>query len=489
MSLLKNYTVTKTIGSGTYGKVKLAVHNVTNLKVAIKILNRHQIRSEKLRHTVKREIKILRLFRHPHIIRLYDVIKSSSSIMLVTEYIPNGDMYNLLERKGKLQLHEARHYLQQIIAALDYLHKHDVAHRDIKPENLLMDGEMNIKVTDFGLSNLMGEGEFLQTSCGSPNYAAPEVISGMKYCGTEVDVWSTGVVLFALLAGYLPFDDSNISNLFKKIRAGEYSVPHHFPPDLKDLLCRMLNPDPLGRITIPQIKKHPWFKVEMPLYISLSGKSLGGEVSLSCIQQGYSFDKIDEEVLEQCLSLPEFQSSWQDREELVSNIKKRKGSNFYVTYQLMLDSKLKAGRNDIEKGSEIVPVFKQGLDATFSQEETVASDSGVRSYEEEFPTKPEHRENLGPQDWVFGLRTTKDSECLMCDLFQELKSNGLEWKIIGDFYFRVRRKNWDNSKLKFDIKIYGSEGNYVIDIRLVSGFYMKFLELCSSLIQQFNTLA
>ena len=145
------------------------------------------------------------------------------------EYVPGGELYNLIERKDRLYEEEARVYTQQILSALEYCHRRKVAHRDIKPENIFLDEEKNIKLGDFGLSNLMQAGEFLRTSCGSPNYAAPEVISGSMYCGTEVDVWSTGVVLYALLAGYLPFDDNNTTSLFAKIKTANYIMPHHFP--------------------------------------------------------------------------------------------------------------------------------------------------------------------------------------------------------------------------------------------------------------------
>jgi 5'-AMP-activated protein kinase catalytic alpha subunit len=166
------------------------------------------------------------------------------------EYVPSGELYNLIERRGRLPESEARKYFQQIISAIEYCHDHGVSHRDIKPENILVDNEKNIKVGDFGLSNYMKDGEFFKTSCGSPNYAAPEVISGLTYCGPEVDIWSCGVVLYALLSGYLPFDESNISALFSKIKSANYTIPTQFSEDSKDLIQRMLNPDPIGRITI-----------------------------------------------------------------------------------------------------------------------------------------------------------------------------------------------------------------------------------------------
>lgn len=140
---------------------------------------------------------------------------------------------------------------------------------DLKPENLLLDSRMNVKIADFGLSNVMRDGHFLKTSCGSPNYAAPEVISGRLYAGPEVDVWSCGVILYALLCGSLPFDDENIPNLFKKIKGGIYTLPSHLSPGARDLIPRMLLVEPLKRITIPEIRQHPWFTVHLPRYLAV----------------------------------------------------------------------------------------------------------------------------------------------------------------------------------------------------------------------------
>ncbi|KAL6766867.1 SNRK1A [Auxenochlorella protothecoides x Auxenochlorella symbiontica] len=231
---LSNYRLGKTLGIGSFGKVKVAEHILTGHKVAIKILNRKKIRQMDMEDKVRREIKILRLFMHPHIIRLYEVIETAHDIYVVMEYVKSGELFDYIVEKGRLMEDEARRFFQQIVSGVEYCHRNMVVHRDLKPENLLLDSRMNVKIADFGLSNVMRDGHFLKTSCGSPNYAAPEVISGRLYAGPEVDVWSCGVILYALLCGSLPFDDENIPNLFKKIKVGIVRPGERAPGDGED---------------------------------------------------------------------------------------------------------------------------------------------------------------------------------------------------------------------------------------------------------------
>merc|ERR1719321_1905409 len=239
-------------------------------KVAVKILNRAKIVALDMTEKVKREINILQRCTHPHIIRLYEVIDTPTDIFVVMEYVSNGELFDYIVSKGRLAPDEARHFFHQIVSGVEYCHYHHIVHRDLKPENLLLDADNNIKIADFGLSNVTRDGEFLRTSCGSPNYAAPEVISGHLYAGPEVDVWSCGVILYALLCGSLPFDDENIPNLFKKIKNGVYNIPNYLSAQARDLIWRMLVVDPLKRITIPEIRRHHWFTESLPLYLSVT---------------------------------------------------------------------------------------------------------------------------------------------------------------------------------------------------------------------------
>ncbi len=211
---------------------------------------------------VSREIGILKLLRHPYIIQLYEIIETPSQFYLITEYAPGGELFDFIVARSRLRESEARRFFHQIIAAVDHLHKFNVVHRDLKPENLLLDSNNNIKMVDFGLSNRYQPGELLLTACGSPCYAAPEMIAGKRYAGASVDIWSCGIVLFAMICGYLPFEDPNTTKLYKKIMSGDFSIPKHVSADAKDLLRSVIRTDPERRFTADDIRRHRWFTLD-----------------------------------------------------------------------------------------------------------------------------------------------------------------------------------------------------------------------------------
>jgi 5'-AMP-activated protein kinase catalytic alpha subunit len=219
-------------------------------------------KSDKTR--VEREIKILKLLRHNNIIQIYQIIQTRSNLYLIMEYSSGGELFDYIVLKRRLNELEACKFFQQIISGVEYLHKLHIVHRDLKPENLLLDYNKNIKIVDFGLSNIYGKGELLKTPCGSPCYAAPEMISGKKYSGLMVDIWSCGIILFGMVCGYLPFDDQNNEVLYKKIANGDYKIPSFVSDKVKDLIKRILNTDPSKRFTIQQIKNHSWFNLMNP---------------------------------------------------------------------------------------------------------------------------------------------------------------------------------------------------------------------------------
>ena len=196
----------------------------------------------------------------------YTVITSPTDIIMVLEYA-GGELFDYLVQHGKMAENKARRFFQQIVCAVEYCHRHKIVHRDLKPENLLLDSDLNVKIADFGLSNIMTDGNFLKTSCGSPNYAAPEVISGKLYAGPEVDVWSSGVILYVLLVGRLPFDDDLIPALFKKIATGAYQTPSFVSSGAKHIIHKMLKVNPVQRISIPDIRQDPWFNEGLEDYL------------------------------------------------------------------------------------------------------------------------------------------------------------------------------------------------------------------------------
>ncbi|KAF4124261.1 hypothetical protein GMORB2_5977 [Geosmithia morbida] len=260
------YKIMRTLGEGSFGKVKLAVHNGTGQQVALKIIARKKLISRDMAGRVEREIEYLQLLRHPHIIKLFTVIKTPNEIIMVLEYA-GGELFDYIVAHGRMNEPEARRFFQQMLCAVEYCHRHKIVHRDLKPENLLLDESLNVKIADFGLSNIMTDGNFLRTSCGSPNYAAPEVIGGKLYAGPEVDVWSCGVILYVLLVGRLPFDDEHIPSLFAKIAKGTYSVPQWMPSGAANLIKKMLVVNPVHRATIEEIRDDPWFLKDLPAYL------------------------------------------------------------------------------------------------------------------------------------------------------------------------------------------------------------------------------
>lgn len=257
------YEIGRTIGEGTFAKVKFARNFETGKPVALKILDKEKVLKHKMADQIKREIAIMKLIKHPHVVRLYEVMGSKSKIFIVLEFITGGELLDKVVNDGRMREDEARKYFQQLINVVDYCHSRGVYHRDLKPENLLLDAYGNLKISDFGLSALshqVKDDGLFHTACGTPNYVAPEVLDDLGYDGATADLWSCGVILFVLLAGYFPFDDSNLMNLYKKISAAEFTCPSWMSFGAMKLITRILNPNPVTRITIAEILEDKWFK-------------------------------------------------------------------------------------------------------------------------------------------------------------------------------------------------------------------------------------
>lgn len=281
------YLLLGTLGSGSFGKVKLAEHVLTQTPVALKMISRRamaaaaEAEATAAAHSpepdtaardgdaitvadrLRREISLLRVLIHPNIVRLYDVLITPRSVVLVMEEA-GRELFEHIVDRGSLSEKEARQVFQQLISAVAYMHAHHVVHRDLKPENVFIDPKGRVRIGDFGFSTTISDGDFLRTCCGSPNYAAPEVIAGRRYAGPEVDIWSLGVILYVLLTGTLPFDDPDIPALYRKVTAGQFHIPSSMPSEASHLVQRMLTVDPTQRATMPEIMADQWFNIDLP---------------------------------------------------------------------------------------------------------------------------------------------------------------------------------------------------------------------------------
>lgn len=255
------YELNKTIGKGNFAVVKMATHVVTKSKVAIKIIDKTKLSEENLAK-IFREVHIMKRLRHPHIIRLYQVMETEKMIYLVTEYAPGGEIFDYLVKNGRMSEPLARRIFKQILHAVNYLHQQGVVHRDLKAENLLLDANENIKLADFGFSNEYTPGMQLNTWCGSPPYAAPEIFEGKHYDGPSSDVWSLGVVLYVLVCGALPFDGPTMQLLRSVVVSGKFRIPFFMSAECEKLIRHMLVVEPERRLSITQIMAHPWISID-----------------------------------------------------------------------------------------------------------------------------------------------------------------------------------------------------------------------------------
>ena len=316
-----------TIGSGTFGVVKIGTHCLTNEKVAVKCLDKIRILEEINKTRFEREIKILKMLHHRNIVQLYSVIQNSTTIYLVMEYAEGEELFDYINNKKKLSEIEACKFYQQLISGIEYLSKVRVVHRDLKPENLLLDHKHTLKIVDFGLSNVYPNNNdgLLTTACGSPCYAAPEMILGKQYSGVSVDIWSSGIVLYAMLCGYLPFEEKNNDVLYKKITKGEFVTPFSLSDSAKNIIRKILNVNPERRLTIAEIKAHEWFNIVNP------------RPNLS---EGLLIDKIiipiDEDIIQ------EMELFGYNKNDVRSNLLYNKHNHITTTYYLILKQKIRS---------------------------------------------------------------------------------------------------------------------------------------------------
>ncbi|KAJ4831538.1 SNF1- protein kinase catalytic subunit alpha kin10, partial [Turnera subulata] len=447
-----------------------------------------------------REIQIMKLLNHPHIIRLYEVIETPAHICLVMEYAKFGDLFDYIVVKGSLPEDEARKIFQQIISALAYCHTSMIVHRDLKPDNILLDSKCNAKLADFGFSNTLQDGHFLKTSCGSYNYAAPEVISGKWYAGPEVDVWSCGVILYALLCGTLPFDDENIPNLLRKIQGGKYSLKRVTSPGARDLISRMLVVDPLKRLAIPEICQHPWFQRCLAPYLAVPLPQL--------LQQA---QKIDEEILQQVIKMGF------DPNQVIECVHNRKQTQATVAYYLLLENRHNVletyaraqSQGTSENASNNILTNQLPSPATGHHLQICTEYGGTSS-------------NLQPaanRKWALGLQSRARPQEIMMVVLSALQELTVCWKKIGHYNMKCRwipgTAGYGESMLndpvhpianqhsiietdeaiatvnvvKFEVQLYKArDEKYLLDLQRVQGPQFLFLDLCAALLAQLQVI-
>ncbi|CAF1117104.1 unnamed protein product [Adineta ricciae] len=498
-----HYILNETLGTGSFGKVKKAYHQLTRHTVAIKIVNRTKIKQLDVVGKIRREIQNLRLFRHPHIIKLYQVISTPTDIFMVMEYVAGGELFDYIVKKGKLTEAEARPFFQQIISGVDYCHRHMVVHRDLKPENLLLDDASHVKIADFGLSNMMKDGELLKTSCGSPNYAAPEVVSGELYAGQEVDIWSCGVILYALLTGTLPFDDDNVQILFKKIRSGIFPIPDYLNPSVVDLLQKMLTVDPVRRATIKEIREHEWFKVNLPDYLfPKTCEETTNIIDLDAIQEVCEKFGVTEAEVQDALLLNDRHDQLViayhliiDNKRIWNEARKVEIADFFVASSPPHSAFLSMTPNSASTRSPS-PFFQKPVYLT-------QKSTPVRPHPEKMPAlkdlsvtldpldlnsssttgnaSAQHRKSSGPSSsgssatalkkakWHLGIRSQSKPQDIMNEVFKAMKDLGMEWKYCNNSMYSVRARRKvanTNRYVKLGLQLYQVDHrSYLLDFR------------------------
>lgn len=491
-SKIGHYMLGETLGFGTFGKVKTAKHQLTGHKVAVKILNRTKIKNLDVVGKIRREIQNLKLFRHPHIIKLYQVISTPNDIFMIMEYVSGGELFDYIVKNGRLGEDEARRFFQQIVSGVDYCHRHMVVHRDLKPENLLLDHNLNVKIADFGLSNMMMDGEFLRTSCGSPNYASPEIISGRLYAGPEIDIWSCGVILYALLCGTLPFDDEHVPTLFRKIRAGVFPIPDYLNESVVSLLKHMLQVDPIKRATVNDIVQHEWFRKDLPAYLfpSQAPASVDGAA-------------IDYDIVGEVCD--KFGVTEQDVHGAIMAGDPHDQLN--IAYHLIIDNKRiedeasKLDNSDLLGASSPPP---HGFSPDFTNSMVVRpprhrlySDAGSYNHYPP-PTSPTtttggvasnksanaNQQPVKRAKWHLGIRSQSKPSDIMNEVFRAMKALNFEWKIVNPYQIRVRRLNQVTQRYtKIALQLYQVDcRSYLLDFKSEAHNIMDFFEMCSALI-------
>ena len=388
-----DYLLNEEIGSGGFAKVVLGTHIPTGEKVAVKIMDKEQILSDELnKERVLSEIAILKIVRHNNIIKLYEVMETPQKIFLVMEYCDGGELFDYIVSKQHLSEKQACLFFQELIDALTYLHSQNIVHRDVKPENILLENfgkSMTCKLIDFGISRTYTLDKLISTPCGTASYAPPEMHRGEEYYGLLSDVWSAGVLLYAMVFGYLPFceedEDTNIDNIIK----GNYEIPEEASPQLADFLKHILDIDPLTRYDLDQIKKHPWYNIVTPV------KSLPGIII------GYHKIPIDDRILNVC------EAYGFDKESVRISVAENKYDNKSAIYYIILSKMKREGYDSIsDLFSEDYLEYIKNPDNIIKKEEKEED----KKEEEKVEDKKEDKEELTTLNEIINKEKEENKE-------------------------------------------------------------------------------
>ena len=353
--MIGDFKIGTKLGQGTFSKVCQGIHMPTGEKVAIKIMSKDQIKEKTDQIRIEKEINIQKKLHHQNIVQQYAIIETKTTIYIISEYCSGGELFDYIVSKRKLYEVEACRIYQQLISGLEYLHKQRICHRDLKPENLLFDSKHILKIADFGLSNDYHKGK-LSTPCGSPCYAAPEMVTGKKYSGSSVDIWSSGIVLYTMVCGFLPFEDDNQNILFGKIAKGLFSLPSFLSASCKDLLKKILVTDPKKRYGFEEIKHHTWFmSVNNVMGKNIFFNSPGVFIEEDVIP-------IDVEIIAEM-----YNDFHIDISKIINEVLKNRHNKITTTYYLILKRKVRNNENSVSDISSNSTSFIKYIKSSISK--------------------------------------------------------------------------------------------------------------------------
>ena len=426
------FKILNELGAGQFGSVFSGIHEGTNEKVAIKQINKSKIDKEKL---LTSEINIHKTLFHPNICRMYCVIENENYIFLINEFCSDGDILENIIEKGAFDEEKSCRIFQQIICGLEYLHKNFICHRDIKSENILLTNinkkNIKVKISDFGFSTSFTGDKLLKTPCGSPSYAAPEMLKGKEYKGNKIDIWSSGVVLYTMVYGVLPFDQDNIKDLVYNITQGNYSLPNTISKNCQDLIKKILEIDPNKRINIHDIKNHPWMKQFKFNLMKSPGIFINEDIL-----------PIDEEIIKEMAG-----NNKSKIHEYIDDIIKNKHNSNTVSYYLRVNKKVNKGEMSISDLSSNSFLFLSYIDNEISKKKYWDEnlDSRIKSLENEiYKSLLEEKKTIDPRNKL----TTSVRKDFNLDLIDDINNNSID--IIDSIKAFNKKVITDNNQLNIN---------------------------------------